>query len=93
MQVVESTTNCVVITSTAKQQPKLMDRVRADLRVRNYSLATERAYCHWIKRFKLLEKLKSASNIFRYYYPSATGNGVDLNEPRKLLSSNAGDQP
>jgi integron integrase len=30
---------------------KLMDQVRQVLRVRHYSLATERCYCHWILRF------------------------------------------
>lgn len=30
---------------------KLMERVRAMARVRHFSISTERAYCHWIKRF------------------------------------------
>ncbi|NMG56188.1 integron integrase [Aromatoleum aromaticum] len=37
--------------ATAVQQPRLMDRVRASLRVAHYALSTERTYCHWIKRF------------------------------------------
>lgn len=32
-------------------QPKLLDRVRSALRVRHYSLRTEEAYIHWIKRY------------------------------------------
>ena len=40
-------------TATVSQQPKLMDRVRASLRVAHYSLSTERTYCHWIKRYIL----------------------------------------
>lgn len=35
------------------QQPRLLDRVREALRVRHYSLRTEQAYVHWIKRFIL----------------------------------------
>ncbi len=31
--------------------PRLMDRVRAALRLRHYSLSTERTYCNWIRRF------------------------------------------
>ena len=31
-------------------QPKLLDRVRDRLRYRQYSLRTEQAYIHWIKR-------------------------------------------
>jgi len=33
------------------QPPKLLDRMRAVLRVKHYSLATERTYVHWVKRF------------------------------------------
>lgn len=33
------------------QQPKLLDRLRASLRVKHYALATERTYAHWVKRF------------------------------------------
>jgi integron integrase len=35
----------------AGQPPKLLDRVRAAIRVRHYSLRTEEAYIAWIKRF------------------------------------------
>lgn len=31
--------------------PKLLDRVRDRLRYKQYSLRTEEAYIHWIKRF------------------------------------------
>jgi integron integrase len=33
------------------QQPKLLDRMRQAIRVKHYSLATERTYVHWVKRF------------------------------------------
>ena len=33
------------------QPPKLLDRMRAAIRVRHYSLATERTYIGWVKRF------------------------------------------
>ncbi len=32
-------------------KPKLLDQVRTAIRVRHYSLRTEQAYIHWIKRF------------------------------------------
>ncbi len=35
------------------QQPKLLDQVRNTLRVKHYSLDTERAYVGWIKRYIL----------------------------------------
>lgn len=31
--------------------PKLLDQLRAKLRYKHYALATERAYCHWVKRY------------------------------------------
>lgn len=36
---------------TVVQQPRLLDQVRAAIRTRHYSLRTEQAYLHWIKRF------------------------------------------
>jgi len=33
------------------QKPRLLDQVRERLRYRHYSLRTEQAYLHWIKRF------------------------------------------
>ena len=33
------------------QQPRLLDQVRTAIRTRHYSLRTERAYVHWIKRY------------------------------------------
>jgi len=37
---------------TAKK-PKLLDRARSDLRVKRYSIRTEKAYIDWIRRFIL----------------------------------------
>ena len=34
-----------------KPQPRLLDQVRERIRVKHYSLRTEQAYIHWIKRF------------------------------------------
>ena len=35
----------------AAREPRLLDRVRGELRVRHYSRRTESAYLHWIVRF------------------------------------------
>ena len=35
------------------EQPRLLDRVRADIRARHYSLRTEEVYVGWIRRFIL----------------------------------------
>ncbi len=36
---------------TVTKSPKLLDQVRDRLRVKHYSIRTERAYVDWIKRF------------------------------------------
>lgn len=50
MQVLEPTSTYAV---TPAQPPKLLDRVRAAVRVKHYSLRTEQAYVHWAKRYIL----------------------------------------
>jgi integron integrase len=37
----------------SEKKPKLLDRVRSDLRVKHYSIRTEKAYIDWIRRFIL----------------------------------------
>ena len=32
-------------------KPKLLDQMRARLRVKHYSIRTERVYCEWVRRF------------------------------------------
>ena len=43
--------------------PRLMDQVRAALRVRHYSLSTERSYCDWIRRFILFNQKRHPSDL------------------------------
>jgi len=40
-------------TSSPVKKPKLLDQVRAAVRTKHYSMKTEEAYVHWIKRFIL----------------------------------------
>ena len=37
----------------SQDSPKLLDRLRAEIRVRHYSLRTEHAYVDWARRFTL----------------------------------------
>ena len=37
----------------SQDSPKLLDRVRAEIRVRHYSLRTEQIYVDWVRRFIL----------------------------------------
>jgi integron integrase len=41
------------VSSPPERNPKLLDQVRAAIRMRHYSLRTEDTYLHWIKRFIL----------------------------------------
>ncbi|SLM28473.1 hypothetical protein MTBBW1_1380020 [Desulfamplus magnetovallimortis] len=38
-------------TISTENKPKLLDEIRAIMRVRRYSIHTERSYCDWIKRY------------------------------------------
>lgn len=46
-------TTAPALPDTQRQPPKLLDQMRDAIRVRHYSLATERNYTHWAKRFIL----------------------------------------
>jgi hypothetical protein len=39
--------------SGSQSPPKLLDRVRRELRLRHYSARTEESYVHWVRRFVL----------------------------------------
>jgi integron integrase len=43
----------ITVRPSETPKPKLLDQVRAAIRVRHYSLRTEDTYVHWIKRFIL----------------------------------------
>nr|WP_244168382.1 MULTISPECIES: phage integrase N-terminal SAM-like domain-containing protein [Pseudomonas] len=42
-------------------QPRLLDQVREQIRLRHYSIRTERVYCEWVKRF---------IRFYRYRHPA-----------------------
>ncbi len=52
--------------------PKLLDRVRWHLRVKHYSLRTEKAYCDWITRFILFHKKRHPHEMGE---PEVAGQG------------------
>ncbi|MEK6325231.1 MAG: integron integrase [Acidobacteriota bacterium] len=43
--------------------PKLIDQVRSVIRIKHYSLRTEEAYWHWIKRFILFHKKRHPNEM------------------------------
>jgi len=42
---------------------KLMDEVHAVMRLKHYSIHTERSYCDWIKRFVHFHGMKSRDDL------------------------------
>jgi site-specific recombinase XerD len=42
---------------------KLMDQVREVMRLRHYSLSTERSYCDWIRRYIKFHQMKSRADL------------------------------
>lgn len=51
------------VTGRVNKQPRLMDQVRARLRVKHYSLRTEQAYVGWIRRFILASGKRHPRNM------------------------------
>jgi hypothetical protein len=43
---------------------KLMDQVREVMRLRHYSIRTERCYCDWIRRYVKFHLMKSRADLW-----------------------------
>lgn len=74
------------------QQPRLLDQVRAAIRTRHYSLRTEQAYCHWIKRYILLHGKRhpldmGAPEIEAFLSALATDRGVSASTQNQALAA------
>src|SRR5262245_25138064 len=48
---------------SATGKPRLLDQVREAMRTRHYSLRTEKAYVHWIKRFILFHNKRHPRDL------------------------------
>jgi integron integrase len=48
---------------TMARKPRLLEQVRARIRFLHYSVATERAYCEWIRRFILFHDKRHPSEL------------------------------
>ncbi len=53
-----------MVASTRIPQPKLLDEVRQVLRLRHYSIHTERSYVAWIVRFVRFHGMRSRADLF-----------------------------
>jgi len=47
----------------AGQSPKLLEQMRAVLRLQRYALRTERAYCDWVRRYVKFHGMKSREDL------------------------------
>ena len=45
------------------QPPKLLDQMRAVLRLHHYAIRTERAYCDWVRRFVKFHRMTSRADL------------------------------
>ena len=52
-----------MVASTRIPQPKLLDEVRKVLRLRHYSIHTERSYGAWIVRFIRFHGMRSRADL------------------------------
>ncbi len=67
----------------APHQPRLLDQVRERCRVKHYSLRTEQAYIHWIRRFILFHGKSKGAGVSSRIVPSAMK--LNRNLPSQVL--------
>jgi integron integrase len=48
---------------SSRNEKKLLDQVRDVMRLKHYSIHTERSYCDWIKRYVLFHKMTSRDDL------------------------------
>jgi hypothetical protein len=84
-------------TNTPIRQPRLLEQVRDALRLRHYSLRTERAYAHWVKRFVLFHGKRhpremGAAEVASFWWTPtrAFGGGIMPTSRVSSAPSNAG---
>ncbi len=72
--------------------PRILDQVRQRCRVKHYSLRTEQAYVHWIRRFILFHDKRhpadmSAPEVERFLSHLAVGRDVSPSTQNQALSA------
>jgi integron integrase len=71
---------------------RLLDRVRAAIRLRHYSLRTERTYIHWIKRYIYFHGLRhpgemGGPEVTAFLSQLATGRNVSASTQNQALAA------
>jgi integron integrase len=74
------------------QAPKLLDRVRQQVRSRFYSIRTERAYVHWIRQYIRFHQMRhpeklSGADVAAFLTHLAVDRGVAPNTQRAALNA------
>ena len=81
-----------VISARVASPPRLMDEVRGRLRVKHYSLRTERAYLGWIRRFILANgkrhpRMMGGEEVERFLSTLAVQGQVSASTQNQALSA------
>ena len=94
MQVIEATDGSIITAAgpAAPRTPKLLDRVRESVRVRHYSLSTERTYVQWCKRYilhhgKRHPALMGSSEVEAFLSHLATHRNVSASTQNQALAA------
>jgi len=79
-------------TSPEPQKPRLLDRVREEIRKRHYSRRTEKTYVGWIRRFILFHGKRhpaemGAEEVSRYLSHLAVSGKVSASTQNQALSA------
>jgi integron integrase len=89
MQVLEP---AQIVAANPAQQPKLLDRLREQIRVRHYSYSTEQTYVHWCRRYILHHGKRhpqdmGAAEVEAFLSHLATGRNVSASTQNQALAA------
>lgn len=80
------------LSRSSSRPPKLLDRVREAIRVRHYSVRTERVYVHWIKRYIFFHKVRhpvemGAEEVRSFLSHLAVDQGLSASSQNQALNA------
>jgi hypothetical protein len=78
--------------SAVSEKPKLLDQVRAAIRVRHYSIRTEEAYVRWVREFILFHHKRhpeemGEAEVGRFLTHLAVNHKVTASTQNQALSA------
>ena len=77
---------------TTSSEPRLLDRVREEIRIRHYAYKTEKTYIHWIVRYVRFHHMRhpsemGAAEITRFLTHLAVGRHVAESTQNQALNA------